>query len=203
MFLLQALRTGEGDREISEERGRRTCLSSLSGCTCPYLAHSMRALYPRGDGIKQLGPAHPQTLPLLTSDSDPRPDPSLWLAVPVLGAQPSLAALKSSGSLGPGIKCGLKGTPTHPDPGPGCGSSHQTAAGRTAVLDEFIRHSQVVEGFLTSLRLPSPGSSVLCVTWRSSRSQHPQQEAMSIKALKNPAARHSTVGSRQQKDSVP
>ena len=55
---------------------------------------------------------------------------------------------KSSSSLGPGIKCRLKGTPTHPDLGSGCGSSHQTVAGRTgAVLDESMKQSHVAEGF--------------------------------------------------------
>ena len=60
----------------------------------------MTALYPRGDGIKWKvpGPCPPSLGPLLSLilHSDPRPDPSPWLAVPVLGVQPSLAALNQA-----------------------------------------------------------------------------------------------------------
>lgn len=143
-MLLQALRTGEGDGEISEERSRRTCLSSLN-CTCPYLAHSMTALYSRGDGIKQKvpGPCSPSLGPLLSLilHSDPRPEPSPWLAMPVLGAQPSLAALNQA------VHWALESSADSKGPPPTL-TLAQTAAGRTgAVLDESMRQSQVAEGF--------------------------------------------------------
>lgn len=101
------------EKSLKREAAEPVCL--LSGYTCPYLAHSMRALYPRGDGIKQKvpGPCPPSLRPLLSLilDSDPRPDPSLWLAVPVLGAQPSLAALNQvvHWALEPNV--GSKGLP--------------------------------------------------------------------------------------------
>lgn len=101
------------EKSLKREAGEPVCL--LSGCTCPYLAHSMRALYPRGDGIKQKvsGPCPPSLRPFLSLilDSDPRPDPSLWLAVPVLGAQPSLAALNQVVHWALESNVGSKGPP--------------------------------------------------------------------------------------------
>lgn len=70
-----------------------------SGRTCPYLVHSMAVCAPGGEGVKQKvpGPCPPSLGPHLSMilDSAPHPDPSasLWLAVPVLGAQPSPATL--------------------------------------------------------------------------------------------------------------